>query len=90
MEQENKKIPAPIEYVAEKVAELTTVFYETPEALFEVLAKEILRIGFTEKEVAEMVEEAVLTVRKTKITIADIVYERYTQKKQSNVTITYI
>ena len=67
---------APAEYVAEMVAKLKIAFYETPDTLFEALAKVVLHQKMTKKDVFEMVEEAIFTVKKTKITIADIINGR--------------
>jgi hypothetical protein len=65
--------PASVEYVAEMVGKLTVAFYETPEKLFEALIKTILFLKMTESDVCEMVNDAIFTIRKTKITIADVI-----------------
>jgi hypothetical protein len=85
MEQVEKKIASP-EYVVGMVAKLTVAFYETPEMLFEALAKTILFLKLTESEVYAMTNEAIFTVKKTKITIADVINGREKEKK----TIAYI
>ena len=81
MRKEQIKI-ASAEYVAEMVRKLSVAFYETPEALFTALAKVILLLKMTEKEVFEMVEESIYTIKKTKITIADVINGRNEKTKE--------
>jgi len=64
------------QFVVKKVAKLIIAFYETPESLFEALVKTILFLELTENEVSEMINDAILTVKKTKITIADVINGR--------------
>ena len=86
METNEKKI-ASKEYVANAVGKLMIAFQETTKDLFQLLMESILKIGFTEDEVTEMVEETIYTVKKSKITIADVINGAYTKKKDSNVSI---
>ena len=72
METTKKQI-AKDEFVAEKIAGLSVLFYDTPESLFMALFDVILNLKMTESEVSDMINEAILTVKKTKVTIADIV-----------------
>ena len=86
MEQSKTREPASAEFVAGMVAKLEIAFYETPETLFDALTKTILFLKFTEKEVTGMVNKAIFTVKKTKLSIADIVKEQYEDNKSK---ITY-
>jgi predicted nucleic acid-binding protein len=79
--------PASVGFIAEKIAKLEIAFYETPERLFDALVKTILFLEMTEYEVAEMVNEAIFTIKKTKITIADIINGR---NKENKKTVAYI
>ena len=81
MKQVEKK-QASAEYVAEMVSKLETAFYETPEPLFEALAKTILFLEMTEYEVSEMVSDAIFNIKKTKITIADVINGRENKPKE--------
>ena len=80
---ETKQIEiASAEYVAEMVRKLSVAFYETPEKLFDALAKVILHLKMSKKEVFEMVEDAIFTIKKTKITIADVINGRENKPKE--------
>jgi predicted nucleic acid-binding protein len=81
MNQDEKK-SASVEYVAEMVGKLTVNFYETPEKLFDALTKTILFLKMTEYEVNEMVNDAIFTIKKTKITIADVINGREERPKK--------
>jgi phospholipid N-methyltransferase len=73
MEQKQKaKQPATKEFVAEKVINLSTAFYDTPEELFDALIRSVLFLRLTESEVIEVFNEAIFTVRKTRVAIADV------------------
>ena len=80
METLENKIASP-EFVAVMVGKLTIAFYETPESLFEALVKTILFLKFTESEVVKMVNNAIFTIKRTKITIADIIKEQYEENE---------
>jgi hypothetical protein len=71
-------------FVAEMVSKLTVAFYETPESLFDAMAKTILYLRATEDDVRKMVNDAILTIRRTRITIADVVGE-YSEEKKSRI-----
>jgi predicted nucleic acid-binding protein len=77
-----EKNEASAEFVAEMVSKLAVAFYETPESLFEALAKTILYLQATEDDVRKMVNEAILAIRRTRITIADVV-GAYSEEKKS-------
>lgn len=77
MEETNeKRQPVTEEVVAESIEKLKKVFYETPDCLFEALAKIMLSIEPTRYQFMVMVNEAIFTLKKTKITVADIVNGR--------------
>ena len=78
--EQNKKNPATVDYVAEMMAKLEIAFYETPEKLLDALAKTIIFHEFTEREVSDMVWDAIYTIKKTKLTIADVINGR--EKKE--------
>jgi len=80
---EKKEIEiASAEYIAEMVSKLSIAFYETPETLFEALGRTIIHLKMNKKDVFEMVEEAIFTIRKTKITIADVINGRENPTKE--------
>jgi hypothetical protein len=81
MEQIKEK-QATIEFVVEMVGKLEIAFYETPEKLFDALVKTILFLKMSECEVSEMVNEAIFTVKKTRITIADVINGRDLPQKK--------
>lgn len=63
----------PPEYVAEKVGKLKTVFYDTPDMFFESLAEILNSLELSTYKFNTMMNKAIFTVRKTKITVADII-----------------
>ena len=71
MENEEKN-PAKQEYVTGCVSALVTAFYETPQTLFDALIKSMLWLKLSEREVTDVCNEAIFTVKGTKITIADV------------------
>ncbi|MDR2057653.1 MAG: hypothetical protein LBP83_05120 [Dysgonamonadaceae bacterium] len=83
MEQKTIKPPATKEFVAEKVIHLATAFYETPEELFDALIKSVLHLKLTGEEVIGVFNEAIFTIKKTRITIADILGEIAARKRKS-------
>jgi hypothetical protein len=82
--EKNKENAASAEFVAEMVGKLTVAFYETPGSLFEAMAKTILYLRASEDDVRKMVNEAILTIRRTRITIADIT-GAYSEEKKSRI-----
>jgi hypothetical protein len=76
--------PACQEFIIRKVSKLSVAFYDTPESLFEALTKTVLFLELTESEVNEMVNEAIFTIRKTRITIADVINGREKNKKNES------
>jgi phospholipid N-methyltransferase len=76
MEQKQEiKQPATKEFIAGKAINLATAFYETPEELFGAIIDTALWLKLSEKEVIKAFNDAIFTVRKTRITIADVLGE---------------
>ena len=82
MKTENEK-RATQEFVAEWVLKLVTAFYETPETLFDALIKSMLWFSLTEMEVIDICNEAIFTIKKTRITIADVLSDIAEKKRIS-------
>ena len=72
---------ASAEYIAEMTSKLAPVFYDTPKEFFEYLAKSIMFLKLTEKEVLEMINDSIFNVKKTRISIADIASKFYEKSK---------
>jgi hypothetical protein len=79
-----KEKEASAEFVAEIVSKLAIAFYETPQPLFDALIKTILYLRATEDDVCKMVNDAILTIRRTRITIADVAGQ-YSEEKKSRI-----
>jgi hypothetical protein len=69
------------ELIAERVAILQDVFYETPEKVFELLTRAIIFLEPTEKRLSGIFNDAVYSIRKTRITIADILSDEWEERK---------
>ena len=72
MEHPEKTTIASAEKIAERIEKLSEAFYETPESLFKNLAYCMKWLKLTEDELMECFNEAIFTIKKTRITIADV------------------
>lgn len=72
METTNQSSHLPDEVIANSVLKLKDVFYETPDNFFDALTKIMISVNPTRNQFFGMINRAIFTLKKTKLTVADI------------------
>ena len=73
------------EKVVELLNDLIGAFPETQESVFVALAKVIIKRNQSEDDIAQMVEQTICNVAKTRITVADVI--QYSNEKPKEIVV---
>ena len=65
------------------INDLIGAFPETQDSVFVALAKVLLKRNCSDEDIAQMVEETICNVKKTRITVADVI--QYSNEKPKEI-----
>jgi hypothetical protein len=71
-------------FTIKEVKRLKIAFPENSDDFFALLIDTIVADGFTKEETVQIIDNAIRTITRQKLTIAEIIYE-YKKEKQSHV-----
>ena len=70
------------EKVIEIISDLKDAFPETQDSVFVALAKAMIRREYKDEDIAQMVENTIDNVPKTRLTVADVISFSYEKSKE--------